>query len=189
MSKNPFAALQMDSDSESEKPKQKPSETQSPSLRILSPQQSPSFRVWKLEEGEEKPKNVFKSTFSQKKRRQKMEANHDHEGWVSIQKNQPNFVDDGASTESEKEIKKEMMMEALTLEPVTPPDFEEKKEATSVLSRGSMTAMDWAERVRTSLEKAEQARNKPPSSAQKTEDFINGLGRLSFFRRPITTDE
>jgi hypothetical protein len=188
MSKNPFAALQMDSDSESEKPKQ----SQSPSLRILSPQQSPSFRVWKLEEGEEKPKNVFKSTFSQKKRRQKMEANHEHEGWVSIQKNQPNFIDDGASTESEKEIKKEMIMEALTLEPVSPPDFEEKKEGSSVLSRGtgtSMSAMDWAERVRTSLEKAEQARNKPPSSAQKTEDFINGLGRLSFFRRPMTTDE
>ncbi len=181
MSKNPFAALQMDSDSDSEKSKQ------SPSLRILTPQQSPSFRVWKLEEGEEKPKNVFKSTFSQKKRRQ---VNHEHEGWVSIQKNQPNFVDDNASTDSEKEIKKEMIMEALTLEPVSPPDLEEKKEGDSVLSRGTgMSAMDWSERVRTSLEKAEQARNKPPTSAQKTEDFINGLGRLSFFRRPMTTDE
>ena len=185
MSKNPFAALQMDSDSDSEKPKP------SPSLRIQTPTQSPSFRVWKLEEGEEKTKNVFKNAFSQKKRKQKMDQ---HEGWVSIQKNQPQFVDDNASTESEKEIKKEVIMEALTLEPVSPPDFEqtEKGEFNSMLARGTgstMSAMDWAERVRTSLEKAEQARNKPPSSAQKTEDFINGLGRLSFFRRPLTNDE
>jgi hypothetical protein len=189
MSKNPFAALQMDSDSESEK--QKNQVKPSPVLRIQTPTQSPSFRVWKLEEGEEKPKNVFKSPFSQKKRKPKQEQT-DTEGWVSIQKNQPNFVDDNASTESEKEIRKEVIMEALMLEPVSPPDFEEKGDFNSMLSRGtgtSLTALDWAERVRTSLEKAEQARIKPPSAAQKTEDFINGLGRLSFFRRPLTNDE
>lgn len=176
----------MDSDSDSETKKNL-------SLRIQTPTQSPSFRVWKLEEGEEKPKNVFKSTFSQKKRKQKMEMTNDHEGWVSIQKNQPNFVDDNASTESEKEIKKEVIMEALTLEHVSPPDFEPSTgEFNSMLARGTgstMSAMDWAERVRTSLEKAELARSKPPSNAQKTEDFVNGLGRLSFFRRPLTNDE
>ncbi len=176
----------MDSDSDSELKKQI-------DLRILTPQQSPSFRVWKLEEGEEKPKNVFKSTFTQKKRKQKMETNSEYEGWVSIQKNQPQFLaDDNASTGSEKEIRKEVIMEALMLEPVSPPDFEEKEGFNSMLARGTgqtMSAMDWAERVRTSLEKAEQSRNKPPSAAQKTEDFVNGLGRLSFFRRPLTNDE
>jgi hypothetical protein len=149
---------------------------------------------------DEPPKNVFKSPFSQKKRKQKME--NDKDGWVSIQNNQPHFVDDNASTESEQEIKKEVIMESLTLEPVSPPEFsEDAKEAKeaketktsdfpSMLQRGGgMTAMDWAERVRNSLERAEQARNKPPSAAQKTEDFVNALGRLSFFRRPLTQDE
>jgi hypothetical protein len=143
---------------------------------------------------DEPPKNVFKSPFSQKKRKQKLE--NDKDGWVSIQNNQPHFVDDNASTESEQEIKKEVIMESLTLEPVSPPEFSEEANATkstefpSMLQRGGgMTAMDWAERVRNSLERAEQARNKPPSAAQKTEDFVNALGRLSFFRRPLTQDE
>jgi hypothetical protein len=187
-SKNPFAALQTDSESEKEEiPLTKPS----PSLRIQTPVQSPSFRVWKLDEGEERPKNVFKSPFSQKKRKQKQDT--DKEGWVSIQKNQPGFVDDNSSTESEKEIRKEVVMEALVLEPTSPPEpIEESSSFHSMLSRGTgttLTAMDWAEKVRTSLEQAEQARNKPPSAAQKTEDFVNGLGRLSFFRRPLVTDE
>jgi hypothetical protein len=191
--KNPFAALQMDSDSEVEEQEEKKVVEPSPSLRIMTPTSSPSLRVWKLEEGEERPKNVFKSPFSQKKRKQK---EHEKEGWVSIQKNQPQFVDDNASTESEREIKKEVFMEALTLEPVSPPEFKEEVAPTgtqdfpSLIGRGTgLTAMDWAERVRTSLERAEQARNKPPSAAQKTEEFANSLGRLSFFRRPVTSDE
>jgi hypothetical protein len=186
--KNPFAALQMDSDSETEVKVNKEEPKPSPPLRIITPSNSPPFRVWKLEEGEEKPKNVFKSPFSQKKRKQKMEQETD--GWVSIQKNQPQFVDDNASTESEKEIKKELVMEALTLEPVTPPDFSDPPPFPSLLNRGSgLTAMDWAERVRTNLEKAEQARQKPLTTSQKTEDFVNSLGRLSFFRRPLAQDE
>lgn len=206
-SKNRFSALQMDSDSDSEtkqkhtkETKQEPAQKQnenkahvphSPVLRIRTPTSSPPFRVWKMDEP---PKNVFKSPFSQKKKKQKME--NDKDGWVSIQNNQPHFVDDNASTESEQEIKKEVIMESLTLEPVSPPEFsEEAKDAKStefpsMLQRGGgMTAMDWAERVRNSLERAEQARNKPPSAAQKTEDFVNALGRLSFFRRPLTNDE
>ncbi len=202
-SKNRFSALQMDSDSDSETKQeekqvqkqvqvqvQEVKPPQSPQLRIVTPTSSPPFRVWKMDEP---PKNVFKSPFSQKKRKQKME--NDKDGWVSIQKNQPQFVDDNASTESEQEIKKEVIMEALTLEPVSPPDYSEpvvetQTEFPSMLQRGTgMTAMDWAERVRNSLERAEQARNKPPTAAQKTEDFVNALGRLSFFRRPLPQDE
>ena len=191
-SKNPFAALQYDSDSDSAIEEQKKPE-EPVVLRIHTPTQSPSYRVWKLDEGEEKPKNVFKTPFSQKKRKQKMESEKDG-GWVSIQKNQPQFVDDSVSTDSEQEIKKEVVMEALVLEPTTPPDYSKpvSTEFQSMFNRGTgttLTAMDWAERVRSSLEKAEQARNKPPAAAQKTEDYVNGLGRLSFFRRPLTTDE
>jgi hypothetical protein len=185
-SKNPFAALQMDSDSDQEEVKYEVKV-----MRIQTPVASPSFRVWKLEEGEEKPKNVFKSPFSQKKRKQKLEQ--DKEGWVSIQNNQPGFIDDNSSTESEKEIRKEIVMEALVLEPTSPPEFNEESSGFySMLSRGTgttLSAMDWAEKVRMSLEQAEQARNKPPTAAQKTEDFVNGLGRLSFFRRPLVTEE
>jgi hypothetical protein len=43
----------------------------------------------------------------------------------------------------------------------------------------------WAERIKKSLERAESARAKPKVS---DEEFKEALGRLSFFRRPLTSE-
>lgn len=199
---NPFAALaRPDSDSESEDtPKKMPVLRQQPTVpnTPVLPPSSPPFRVWNLQP-EEKAHAVFSaSPFSSKKKRGKVvHAEADHDGWVSIKKSQPMFVDDSAnSSDTEKEIKKEALLEALgELASLDEPAQQQNKtemaplSMRSLLSRGQneMTALDWAERVRASLERAE-AQRRPAGAASTTDTFVSTLGRLSFFRRPLVNE-
>ena len=198
---NPFAGLTHDDSSDSEKEdtqiqiKAQPTAPNTPSQTTKNIETSPSLRVWKLTKEEEQTRNstTFGSPFSVKKKG-KTKQNHTHadnDGWVSIRKNQPTFLDDSAdSSESEKEIKKEALMEALVeLSALDTPSTRVSTIQTtgtgmrSLLNRGhnEMTAMDWAERVRVTLEKSEASRRTP--SSQASEEFVSSLGRLSFFRR------
>ena len=77
-----------------------------------------------------------------------------------------------------EEDSKEQQTEQPEEQPETKED--DKKSFTSLLNRGGgLSAMLWAEKVRQSLEKAEQ--KKPIGVHKPTEDFVNGLGRISFF--------
>ncbi len=197
---NPFAALaRPDSDSESEDtPKKIPVLRQQPTVHNtpILPPSSPPFRVWNLQP---ELSAVFSaSPFSSKKKRGKVvHAEADHDGWVSIKKSQPMFVDDSAnSSDTEKEIKKEALLEALgELASLDEPTQQQNKteeaplSMRSLLSRGQneMTALDWAERVRASLERAE-AQRRPAGAPSSTDAFVSTLGRLSFFRRPLVNE-
>lgn len=179
---NPFALLDVSSDSETEVVHNPTTTPVLPTTPV-----SPPFRVWKLNEQETNTRMKKGSPFQIKKKNQRVKYEEDHEGWISIRYNQPQFDLDNLSTDSEKEIKKEVLMEALSLEPVTP--TENDLGCPSLLERGhssEMTAMDWAERVRANLERAEQSRGNQTNS---TDEFAAALGRLSFFRRPLTTTE
>ena len=203
---NPFAALaQGDSDSEDAAVPMKQQETapSTPSQATQVPS-SPPFRVWNLQES--KPAfSAASSPFSSKKKRGKvLHAPADHEGWVSIKKNQPQLVDDSAnSSDTEQEIKREALIEALgeltALDTVnaapttTTTTVDAPGGMRSLLSRGQneMTALDWAERVRASLERAEQTRRPAVGGGggapSQTDSFVSSLGRLSFFRRAETS--
>jgi hypothetical protein len=190
MSSNPFRLLGTDSDSE-EKEEVVVKEQVVPMTPAPNPPQptSPPFRVWKLTPEEEKARAVFNSPFTHRGRKPRIKYEKDKEGWVSIKKNQPNF--NGDSSDSEKEIKKEYEVE---LETHTPPDFSLSESAptfSSLLSRGvntpeQMTAHAWAEKVKQSLEKAEQARKPTAMTSNSNENFAEALGKLSFFRSSLT---
>jgi hypothetical protein len=201
MSRNPFSLLETDSDSDFEKDQQiheaiqivpmtnqnVPEVKTTNNYELKSPPTSPPFRVWKLTPEEEKARSVFNSPFSKgmnmRGRKPRTKYEKDKEGWVSIKKNQPNFNAD--SSDSEKEIKREMEVE---LESHTPPDFSLSAPGfPSLLMRGQntpeqMTAHAWAEKVKQSLEKAEQARKQTSMTSQSSQEFAEALGKLSFFR-------
>jgi len=197
MSNNPFRLLGTDSDSEEKEVvvvKEQVVQMAPPSAfnsEVKAPPTSPPFRVWKLTPEEEKARSVFNSPFAQRARKPRVKYEKDKEGWVSIKKNQPNFNDN--SSDSEKEIKREMEVE---LETHTPPDFslsetEGAPSFSSLLSRGvntpeQMTAHAWAEKVKQSLEKAEQARKPTGITSNSGENFAEALGKLSFFRGSVT---
>lgn len=213
---NQFAALagDFDSDSESEvvvgkesRLKQQPTAPSTPAVIPDQAPKSPGFRTWSLvtnqasfssfAEGKGSTKAIFNSSASpfmtKKKRGKTVHAEADHEGWVSIKKNQPMFVEDSVhSSDTEQEIKKEALLEALgdlslLDQPSSQPQPPQTEGMRSLLTRGQneMTALDWAERVRASLERAEQNR-RPAGASQPTDAFVSALGRLSFFRRPMT---
>ncbi len=204
---NPFAALaQGDSDSESDvQPviivKQQPTAPNTPAAPVAKEPASPPFRTWGILKEQDKThaifrQNHFSSKDKDKKRRGKMiHAEADHEGWVSIKKNQPMFVDESAgSSDTEQEIKKEALLDALPSldDSVSAAPVTQDEGATgmrSLLSRGQneMTALDWAERVRASLERAEQTR-RPAGTSQPADTFVSSLGRLSFFRRTLPSE-
>lgn len=112
----------------------------------------------------------------------------DKDGWTSIQWSKPQFVDsDTESQESETQIQKELEAEALEcdidyadddvppIQPVTDP-------FPSLLNRGSINTVAWAEKIKQSLEKAETNRKTPVAPGIKpTEDFVAALGGISFF--------
>ena len=110
----------------------------------------------------------------------------DKEGWTSVQWSKPQFVDsDTESVESELQIKKELEMEECE-----PPDASDEDippiqtlpdTFPSLLNRGSINAMAWAEKIKQSLEKAESTGSKKAPGIQKTDEFVSGLGRVSFF--------
>ncbi len=194
---NPFANLHLDESSSDEEEETKrihiqPTAPNTPALQTKPNEASPSFRVWKLTKEEEQTRNTFGSPFSVKKKSSKTKQVHsqaDHEGWVSIQKNKPVSSESANSSDSEKEIKKEALMEALaelsSLDAPAPEKVDQPQTTMrSLLNRGQheMTALDWAERVRVNLEKAESHRRTSAGN-----DFLASLGRPSFFRKTEET--
>jgi hypothetical protein len=118
-------------------------------------------------------------------------------GWVSIKWQGPQFVDDEEEL-SEKEIMKEALEEAGVLPRPEEESVEISKEVSKESSgnvptnspdlkplwnRSTNTAAVWAEKVKQNLEKAEAARRPHVGSFRPTEDFVAGVGRLSFFRK------
>jgi hypothetical protein len=81
-------------------------------------------------------------------------------------------------------------------ESFTPPSFELETNQEIVLEDTitpakeqleQLSALAWAERIKKSLEKAEQARAVKVRDTKTDEDFKEALGRLSFFRRGMST--
>ena len=152
---NMFSVL-ADSDSESEKKEavESTDTSEAPQNNVEVPEEkpeSPPFRVWKTDDDAKRffsdTTNIFSSPFSRKKK--KNFTKEDTDGWVSIQLGNK---DD---------------MPELKLPP---------QEFPSMLQRGKgeeeINALAWAERVKHTLERAGQRREK-----------------LSFFRRSVTLDE
>lgn len=123
-------------------------------------------------------------------------------GWVSIKWQGPQFVDDDDEL-SEKEVVKEALEEAGVLEscvkegdesgsaemsapsapaPATGP-AQDSSNLKPLWNRSTNTAVVWADRVKKTLEKAEADRKPHFGSFKPTEDFVSGVGRLSFFRK------
>jgi hypothetical protein len=99
----------------------------------------------------------------------------DREGWTSITWTKPQFV---SEDDEERAIQKEMLEEIAEAEASMADDEAQKQEKDD-----SVSAMMWAERIRQSLEKAEQS--KKSSSSGLSDDFVASLGKLSFFRRTL----
>jgi hypothetical protein len=112
----------------------------------------------------------------------------DKEGWTSVQWNKPQFIDsETESVESETQIKKELEEEAMES---VGPDYASDEDIPpiipapadpfpSLLNRGSINTVAWAEKIKQSLEKAET--NRKPPGIKATEDFVASLGKVSFF--------
>ena len=97
----------------------------------------------------------------------------DNDGWISIAWNKPRFVED----EEEKKMKEELYEEVKTLEEVNTFDKEPEEVSTE------MKVKNWAEKIKVNLERAESKR-----TSELSDDFISSLGRLTFFRKPMTVD-
>jgi hypothetical protein len=142
-----------DSDSDSEKKEEVVQVEAQPEAEVAPEEkpESPPFRVWKTDDDAKRffsdTTNIFSSPFSRKKK--KNFTKEDTDGWVSIQLGNK---DD---------------MPELKLPP---------QEFPSMLQRGKgeeeINALAWAEKVKHTLERAGQRREK-----------------LSFFRRSVTLDE
>jgi hypothetical protein len=160
--KNPFAILASDSDSEEDMAKQE---------TPVAPPNSPPFRVWTQEEPFRGDRSVLFGRVAPKKK----------DEWVSIRRwDQPQFMEEDELQEpltptGESVIFPEEKKE-FVLEDTVVPDAKQE----------SMTAVAWAERIKKSLEKAETARAEKAKRLDP-EEFKEALGRLSFFRRPMTT--
>ena len=118
----------------------------------------------------------------------------DANGWSTkskVQWNRPRFID--SDSESETEIKKELELEAREVEipdededlpPVIPPESAEG--FGSLLNRGKSASL-WADKIKESLDKAESVRKNSGTGAapgiKPTEDFVAGLGNISFFSK------
>jgi hypothetical protein len=98
----------------------------------------------------------------------------DNDGWISIAWNKPRFVED----EEEKKMKEELYEEVKTLEEVNTFDKEPEEVSTE------MKVKNWAEKIKVNLERAESKR-----TSELSDDFISSLGRLTFFRKPMTVEQ
>lgn len=117
--------------------------------------------------------NVYMSKRKNKNRMEKV----DREGWTSITWTKPQFV---SEDDEERQIQKEIMEEIAEAEAC-----EEEQEKVEE-KNDTASAMMWAERIRASLEKAEQSKRSVSSGL--SDDFVASLGKLSFFRRPLTQE-
>ncbi len=175
--KNRFAALDnfstdSDSDSEFDSSPVKESVREVVPTPLINQEKKPDFRE-----------------FTVVNKRGGKQVSTDMDGWTSIQWSKPQFVDsDTESVESETQIKKELEQEALECD-IEYVSEEVAVSSTSVpdlfpslLNRGSINTVAWAEKIKQSLEKAEITRKNPVAPGIKpTEDFVSGLGGISFF--------
>ena len=178
--KNMFAALYIsDSDSDSEVVDvsegevvlEEEGELQD---KLPKPEQEPYRRWVRPDNGRfasDSSENIFSSPFYKGKRTlskhwARPRFVEDNDGWVSIRHG--NFED------SEKDS-------GVVYEERAVKDVTEPKDDTSQ-TIDELSASMWAERIKNTLEKAEQTR----ASKSIDEEFKVSLQRLSFFRRPIS---
>jgi hypothetical protein len=135
-------------------------------------QQENSYRRWVRPDNgrfaSDSSENIFSSPFYKGKRTLSKHWTRprfveDNDGWVSIRH--------GNFEETEKDSG--VVYEERTVKEVTEPSTEVSEE---------LSASIWAERIKNTLEKAEQTR----TSKSIDEEFKVSLQRLSFFRRPIS---
>lgn len=138
-------------------------------------EKSPTFRTWAKDDTnrfQEKKTNIFSSPFT--KKTWKRHIQEDTEGWFNIRTNKPLFQEESSDTSHVENVKD-------TYSDNSPPPLDLKEEDMNT----SDSAIIWAERIKKSLERAESARVK---SKVSDEEFKEALGRLSFFRRPLTSE-
>lgn len=169
---NPFAALET-SDSDSEEEQEEVVITEEKPKRFV--------RDWETVRG-----NDMKVIFSKsnKKNHEKTHSN----GWTSIAWSKPRF-EDVKEDEEEKKIREERLQDLVEVEdtsPKTPPVYEDVGEGEEK-EKVPAQIKDWAVKIRESLEKAEKEKPKAKENAL-SEDFISSLGKLSFFRKPMTVE-
>jgi hypothetical protein len=135
-------------------------------------QQENSYRRWVRPDNgrfaSDSSENIFSSPFYKGKRTlskhwARPRFVEDNDGWVSIRH--------GNFEETEKDSG--VVYEERPVKDVTEPSTEVSEE---------LSASIWAERIKNTLEKAEQTR----ASKSIDEEFKVSLQRLSFFRRPIS---
>ena len=121
--------------------------------------------------------NIFSSPFYKGKR---VTSKHwtrprfveDTDGWVSIRQGSEDSTTDVIY--EERPLPKTPTGETI----IFPPED---------ISADSLSANVWAERIKNTLEKAEQTRAATARDSKVDEEFKASLQRLSFFRRPMTT--
>lgn len=180
-SKNFFSALESDSSSSSEE-EEVVEEVEEAVPAPAAPSAGAAFRKWNR--GEEarfttdSTANIFSSPFYKGRRPSqkhwtKPRFVEDTDGWVSIRQ--------GNEAEGESEVIYEKRPSAV--EQHVPAETSTPDGETVIFppEEEAVTASMWAERIKSTLEKAEATRGKPKES----DDFKESLNRLSFFRRSI----
>jgi hypothetical protein len=185
---NPFDALQSsdsDSESESENGSEEPVATVVQNTRKFVKEKD-----WELV----KPNDTrtFFSKLNKNKSNRNTHRTNDN-GWTSIAWSKPRFIDTKVEEdEEERKIREERLEELMEAEAKTPPIYEkeevrEEKEEEEK-EKPPAQIKDWALKIRDSLEKAEKEKPKPKEKTELSEDFISSLGKLSFFRKPMTVE-
>lgn len=212
---NPFSALaDTDSDEENEMDKEHNDQQQQSQQKPPTPQPSPPFRTWAVD-GDEKrwnldgKKNIFSSPFSKQKRTSSRPYQPESkEGWTSIrlpeeyEAKTPPFPETQTETAETQEKEKDEELPKLDLPPQEFPSLFTRGNAKGIVlettiptpsladSLENVSALMWAERIKRSLERAEQIRaEKARQPTASAEDLMRSVGRLSFFRRSLPTDE
>ena len=155
---------------------------------------SPTFRVWKAEEGESRftteKNNIFSSPFSRKKVawsrprfRSEDSTSASAEGWVSIEKGNSCTDDDDLPAYAPPTPPLTTESDDLPVSAKPPQEF------PSLLTRGScnvedqQNALAWAEKIKKNLDNAEKMRAVNKKQKEDSSRFHSGL---SFFKRSVS---
>jgi hypothetical protein len=164
---NKFAVLDMSSDDEGDSHSQTEEKQEVEAVPV-----GHEGRVWKLEEPVE-PASIFSRGKKQKGKKR------EEDGWTSIVWNRPRFLNDD---DEERKIKEELIAEANL--PTTPKYTEEDLEASEKVHKTTILAKEWAAKIQADLERVEEGKER--RRTELSEDFVASLGKLSFFRKPMT---
>jgi hypothetical protein len=155
---------------------------------------SPTFRVWKADEGESRftteKNNIFSSPFSRKKVawsrprfRSEDSTSASAEGWVSIEKGNSYTDDDDLPAYAPPTPPLTTESDDLPVSAKPPQEF------PSLLMRGSCNVEDqqnaiaWAEKIKKNLDNAEKMRAVNKKQKEDSSRFHSGL---SFFKRGVS---